>query len=171
MLLDGDDTIHSSSAGARIHAGDGNDTVFISGEEEIIDGGTGSNIATIDGSGKKMILGVFGDGDGGDAQVGDTKLKNFNTYFLTGSGHEVIIDPAGLVNTIPVFVAAQGTQMILRNPSMGNGEQAVVIQGRNKIKQAVDHIYKYTPDLKSIEVAGKVVAMQREFVVSTAYDD
>lgn len=165
-FLHGDDTIYSRSSGARINAGDGDDIVFVSGSEGVIDGGSGSNTAIIDGLKGKIILNVFGDGN---ASVGDTVLKNFGSYILTGHGHEVIIDPGGLSNTIPVFMCSGGGHIIIRNPVSKNGE-AIVLQKGNKIKLPSEKGSMYASIPNSISIGGKTIALQKGFIASTLYD-
>ncbi|AZE72371.1 Alkaline phosphatase [Pseudomonas synxantha] len=166
-FLNGDDTIFSGSVNARINAGDGDDIVFVCGSEEIIDGGVGSNTAIIDGLKGKVILNVFGDGN---ASVGDTTLKNFGSYILTGRGHEVIIDPNGLTDTIPVFICSGGGRIILRNPVSANNE-AVIEQKGNTLKQQIGKHFTYASIPNRISLGGKTIALQKGFVVSTLYDD
>ena len=165
-FLNGDDVIYSRSAGARINAGDGDDIVFVSGLEGLVDGGHGSNTAIIDGLNGKITLNVFGDGN---ASVGDTVLKNFGSYILTGRGHEIIINPNGLSNTIPVFICSGGGRIILRNPISTNGEATVLQKGNTlRLTTGEGSIYASIPN--SIDVGGKTIALQKGFVVSTLYD-
>lgn len=165
-FLNGDDTIYSRSSGARINAGDGDDIVFVSGSEEVIDGGSGSNTAIIDGLKRKLTLNIFGDGN---ASVGDTVLKNFGSYILTGHEHKVIIDPNGLSNTIPVFICSGGGHIIIRNPVSMNGE-AIVLQKGNTLRLPAGKGSMYASILNSVSVGGKIIALQKGFVVSTLYD-
>ncbi|WP_025152162.1 calcium-binding protein [Morganella morganii] len=165
-FLNGDDTIYSRSTGAGINAGDGNDIVFVSGSEDVIDGGSGSNTAIIDGLKRKIVLNVFGDGH---ASVGDTVLKNFGSYILTGRGHEVIVNPNGLSDTIPVFICSGEGHIILRNPVSTNGE-AVVLQKGNKLRLPAGKGFTYASIPNSISVGGKTIALQKGFVVSALYD-
>lgn len=165
-FLNGDDTIYSRSTGARINAGDGHDIVFVSGSEDVIDGGSGSNTAIIDGLKRKIVLNVFGDGH---ASVGNTVLKNFGSYILTGRGHEIIVNPNGLSDTIPVFICSGGGHIILRNPVSTNGE-AVVLQKGNKLRLPAGKGFTYASIPNSISVGGKTIALQKGFVVSALYD-
>ncbi|WP_279046100.1 hypothetical protein [Cedecea davisae] len=165
-LLIGDDTIYSRSSGARINAGDGDDIVFVSGLEEVVDGGSGSNTAIIDGLKRRVTLNVFGDGN---ASVGDTVLKNFGSYILTGRGHKVIIDTNGLSNTIPVFICSGGGHIIIRNPVITNGE-AIILQKGNTLRLPAGKGSMYASIANSIDVGGKTIALQKGFVVSTLYD-
>ncbi|HEN3636250.1 TPA: hypothetical protein U5E40_000820 [Yersinia enterocolitica] len=165
-FLNGDDVIYSRSAGARINAGDGDDIVFVSGLEGLVDGGHGSNTAIIDGLNGKITLNVFGDGN---ASVGDAVLKNFGSYILTGRGHEIIIDPNGLSNTIPIFICSGGGHIILRNPISTNGE-AIVLQKGNTLRLPTGEGSIYASIPNSIDVGGKTIALQKGFVVSTLYD-
>lgn len=166
-LLNGDDTIYSRSRHATIDAGEGNDIVFVSGREDRVEGGAGVNTAIIDGLKGKVTLNVFGDGD---ALLGDTRLKNFGSYLITGRGHEVIINTRGLSTTIPIFICSGEGRIILRNPESMDGE-AMVVQTDNTRKLPTESGYIYASVPNTISVGGKIIALQKGFTVSTVYDD
>lgn len=166
QFLGGDDTIYSKSMNARINAGEGDDIVFVSGLEDVVDGGLDENIAIIDGLKERKVLSILADGN---AKLGDTILKNFGTYILTGTGHEVIINPNELTTTIPIIVCSGGGQMKLINPISENNK-AIVLQKNNNIKMPTGNGFDYKPALNSIKLNGKIVAMQKGFSVSIVYN-
>lgn len=166
-LLNGDDTIYSRSQHATIDAGEGNDIVFVSGKEDRVEGGAGVNTAIIDGLKGKVTLNVLGDGH---ALLGDTLLKNFGSYLITGRGHEVIINPRGLSTTIPIFICSGAGRIILRNPE-GMESEGMVVQTDNTRKLPTGSGYIYASVPNTLSVGGKVIALQKGFTVSTVYDD
>lgn len=166
-LLEGDDTIVSSSIDAKIETGGGNDIIFVSGQEAVVDGGTGSNIAIIDGQGQKLTLEVRGDNSALLNQR--TELLNINSYIISGSGHKVIINCAGIENTIPVFICQQGSTLILKNPT-GNGQTAIVKEYGSKARVKENSHYNFLSVPNRVSMGDKTIAMQKGFAVKEVYD-
>jgi len=140
--------------------------VFVSGSEQEVDGGSGSNIVIIDGLKQKLTLNVLGDGN---ASVGDTVLKNFSCYILTGRGHEVILDANSLSNTIPMFICSGGGRVTFKNPASNNNE-AIVIQKGNTLRLPTEKGFTFASIPNTISIGGKTIALHKGFVVSTQYD-